>query len=249
VDVAIFLLIDGLGYLECADWPERPEPVFVDGPSTTEFGFGEVLRTSGLLDRVLTLVLSASALHYRLRAYCYWDRRNELTDQLFAGAAVEQVRNFQEALSAVTATELRGDIIFILREGLDELAHRRRELSPSERAATVAEIRGAFLLLCELVERRGLHGLVCLVADHGIWWREDGPLTVLDPALDSYSARFTRYPASQRHAVTIMVRETPHYLLRPGLLARPPRRNEAGFHGGLSAAESLVPLITCEIGR
>jgi hypothetical protein len=241
IEVVLVLLIDGLSYLECHHWTEQPAPVLVDGPSTTEFGFDQILRASGLVDRLL------DSRRYRLHAYCYWDRpRNALTDRLFRGVAVQPVRTFAEAYAALRSTDLRGQVVFVLREGLDELAHRRRELSPAERAATVQEIHNDFRRLCALVADRGLSGLVCLLADHGIRWREGGEIAALAPAAESHNARYTLYPPGPKLAVPVMVRETPHYLLRPGLLARPPRQNEAGFHGGISAAESLVPFLIQE---
>ncbi len=241
-EAVILLLVDGLGFMECCDWAERPIPMFVDGPSTTDFGFGQVLQASGLLPRLL------ESHAYRVSGYCYWARdRNRLTERLFCSAAVERTRDFGEALSALRDADLVGTAAVVLREGMDELAHRRRELTPRERAATVAGIRDSFCELRALLRERRIRGVVCLVSDHGVAWRDETEFSVVLGSSESHHARYTFFPVASDQAVAYHSRETICYLLLPGLLCRQPRANEAGFHGGLSAAESFVPLMVQEV--
>lgn len=239
----VLLLVDGLSYLECADWPEAPAPCFVDGPSTTEFGFLQIVQASGLVARLI------GAGRYQLRAFSYWERtRNELTARLFAGVPLTSVRHFPEVLAHLQGESLLGQFIFVIREGLDELAHRQRELPQSVRRAAVRAAHEDLEALVELVRGRGRRALVALLADHGVAWRDDRQWRVVGSWEQSWHGRYSERPPTTPGLATALGGATPPvYCYHPGLLCREPRSNEAGFHGGLSAEESFVPFVVVDL--
>ena len=242
-DCGVLLLVDGLSYLECADWPEAPEPCFVDGPSVTEFGFLQIVQASGLVPQL------TAAGRYQLRAYSYWERtRNDLAARMFAGVPLTGVRHFPEVIARLQAEPLTGQFVFIVREGLDELAHRQRELPQSLRAAAVRAVREDLEVLVELARGRGRRTLVALLADHGVAWRDDRSWRVVGSWDQSWHGRFSeRPPTTPGLATALGGADPPVYCYHPGLLCREPRSNEAGFHGGLSAKESFVPFVLVEV--
>lgn len=235
-DCGFAILVDGLSYFDCIGWSECPQPCFVDGPSITAFGFPQITQDSGL---VATLNRTG---RYRLRAYTYWER-NALSERIFAGVPVEQVRTVQEALRSLRTESLHDCFCFLLREGLDELVHRRRELSATERAATVQSVHDDLEALIALVRSQQLHALIALIADHGIVWRDETAFKVVEYTGQSWHGRYSDYPPVSPEVAT---RFGSTYCYHPGLLCRHPRSTEAGFHGGLSARESLVPFLMME---
>lgn len=242
-DCGILLLVDGLSYFDCSHWPERPGVCFVDGPSITKFGFLQIMQASELA----TLLIGDG--RYRLRAYTYWGHeRNELADQVFAGIPIERVRNFPDVLARLHSAKLEQQYVFILREGLDELAHRRRELTRGERQACIQAIHDDMTALMDLVRDRKHRALIALISDHGIVWRENSSFQVITSHETSWHGRYSeRPPSAPGLATPLGVGETRAYCLHPGLLCREPRSNETGFHGGLSAEESFVPFVSLEV--
>lgn len=241
-DLGILLLIDGLSYFDCADWSEQPTPCFVDGPSITQYGFHQILQVS----RLVQVLRDAGDLG--LRAYSYWEAdRNPLADQLFAGVPRERVRHFGEAFSGIATRPTERRFYFVLREGLDELAHRRREISPAERAASVAAIHADLRRLVSFARDTGLHALIGIIADHGLVWRDEESFRVVGSGNESWHGRYSDRPPSTPGVATSLGSGPRAYCYHPGLLCREPRANEAGFHGGLSARESFVPFALVEV--
>lgn len=243
-DCCILLMVDGLPYLRCEQWPEKPSPCFVDGPSTTVFGFPEITQTSRLVARV------NNAGHHRVLGFTYWEReRNDLAARIFSGAPLERIRHFPEVLSRLAREDLKGRFVLIIREGLDELVHRRRELGEAELEASVRAIREDLLALVAIVERKKVHGIVSLVSDHGVSIRDERTWRTVHGSGQSWHGRMSEFPPSTPALATPMGPEARQmYCYNPGILCREPRANEAGFHGGLSADESFVPFLMMEVG-
>ena len=142
------LLVDGLGYADVADWPERAQPCLVDGPSITyyqeresqhilpEVGLPGIVGTPRLARRLIEVGLLHS------RGFSYWSREtNEASDYLFEGVPLTHVVRFSEAVAALRSANLEHTYIQVVREGLDGLAHRRREVTPIEVREAVQAIR------------------------------------------------------------------------------------------------------------
>lgn len=242
-DFGALLLVDGLSFFDCVTWPERACPCFVDGPSITEYGFLQIMQASALVRRLVD--------HGRisLRAYAYWEReRNALAARVFEGAPLQRVRTFSDLINAVRADSGRVNFVIALREGLDALVHRRRELTRVEREATVSAIHRDLQELVAMARERKCRSLVALLADHGIVWREETDFRVVERSDQSLHGRFSERPPSAPDLASRMgPGPSTVYCYHPGLLCREPRANEAGFHGGLSARESLVPFILVEL--
>ncbi len=248
----ILLLVDGLSYEDTRDWPEAPEPVFIDGPSITfardpdgvvlpDVGFPAILGRPPLAARLAALGLR------RARGYSYWSRQNnDVAALMFDGVPLRRVAGMAEALALLGDEPLDGLYAQLVRIGTDGLAHGRREVSAAEVAATVAAVRADLLRLAELLDRQKVAGAVYLTADHGMLWRRD------------HALQLARYPSAHpRYVTEALPPEAPASVLEAGgrafslfhypYLGLNLRANDSGVHGGLSYWESLVPLVRIEV--
>lgn len=249
----IFLLVDGLSYWDVLDWPEVVEPCFIDGPSITfyedkstkqplkDVGFPAIVGNPGLARRLSDLGLQYS------RGFSYWSREsNVVSDYLFQGVPLTRVTNFQEVLARLHDKDVSQTYIQIVREGLDGLAHHRRELTAAEIKETVRAIRQDALALAEILHDQGRSAALFLTSDHGILWKTDHPFTLLKTG-DRVHPRYGTFPPATSDATTAFVLdEQEFYVYHWPYLGSNIRWNDSGVHGGLSAHESIVPFIRWE---
>ncbi len=247
------LLVDGLSYSDVNDWPEGPEPCFVDGPSITygrtndghvssDIGFAGIVGHPPLARRLADIGLPRS------RGFSYWEREtNDVSAVLFEGMPLARIAGMAKALERLSDMPLRGVFVQLVREGLDGLAHSRREVSPSEVQAGVEAVRRDYLRLVQIVAASGIPGAVYLVADHGILWRAQTTFV----HLDCQGVRHPRYalepPGERDHVSHFAMAERSYYLYHYPYLAAPIRRDDCGTHGGLSFQESIVPFVRVEV--
>jgi len=132
--------------------------------------------------------------------------------------------------------------------GLDQLCHAHRDRPPVDYYRRTI-FRNVANLSDQMVDRFG-SALVIVTADHGILWREQ-----LEPELVVASDLFGEDKASPRYIVgarrrgygrVCLSQGRDHTLFAVPYMTRRFRVNEWGVHGGLSAWESLVPLIVRE---
>jgi len=252
-EAVILLLVDGLSYADVLDWPELPEPCFIDGPSITfsrtpdgkidpQVGFPAIVGIPSLARRLMDVGLPRS------RGYSYWQRsRNDVSERLFEGVPLEKVAELEVSFDAIKRLDLKGFFVQLVREGLDGLAHSRREVSIGEIQATIKAIRDDFRYLIDLLVEKQIRGAVYLVADHGILWKNQHHWQVID----SNDAKRPRYATSSPNKPDFTTRfhsdQQRFYLWRYPYLGRPIRANDSGVHGGLSYWESIVPFIQVEV--
>jgi hypothetical protein len=249
--IVILLLVDGLGYFDTQEWPEHSEPCFVDGPTITYFehkeqiikdiGFPAIVGRPSIARRLSQLGFSHS------QGFSYWKRCNEVSDYLFKGVPLQQVNSIEEALSAIQSMKLSGRYVQIIREGLDGLAHHRREVSTDEIDATVAAIHRNYRHLVQNVAQTGLRGSVYLTSDHGILWKKQHVLEKVQGGRGKHTRYMLSRPeASQRFSRVSIARQT-FYLCHYPYLASHIPANDSGVHGGISPWESLVPFVQVEV--
>jgi len=249
----MLLLVDGLSYADVIDWPEHPQPCFIDGPSITfsrmpdgqidpKVGFPSIIGTPPLSRRLIDYGLPHS------RGFSYWERaQNDVSEKLFAGVPLQKVNGLVESFDELEKLNLNGFYIQMVREGLDGLAHGRREVSQSEIEATVKAIHQDFRYLIELATKKEVRGAIYLVADHGLLWKNQHNWQTIGTG----STRRPRYtvdnPNQPEYTTHFSTELQEFYLWHYPYLGRAIRANDSGVHGGLSYWESIVPFIRVEV--
>ncbi len=252
--IVALLLVDGLSYDDVKSWPENPEPCLVDGPSITysltdqneivsEVGFPGIIGSPPLARRLVDVGIPCST------GFSYWRReRNEVSAYLFQGVPLTRVTSITTALDILEQQSCEGTYVQVLREGLDGLAHSRREVTPREIEATVNAIHDDYRRLIEVVAATRLPGAVYLTADHGILWKVQHPDLHLVEGLRSAHPRYQRGgETSPDYSVKLSFAGQIYNLYRYPYLGAAIRANDSGVHGGLSYWESLVPFVRVEV--
>jgi hypothetical protein len=250
----ILLLVDGLSYTDVSDWPESVQPCLIDGPSITyyqereskhilpEIGFPGIVGTPRLARRLVDAGLPHS------RGFSYWTREvNEVSAYLFEGVPLARVVRFSEAVAALRSANLEHTFVQIVREGLDGLAHGRREVTPIEVLEAVQAIRADALALLDILKEGPRPAALYLIADHGILWKAEHAFETLDTDDHTHPRYGTNPPANEEQATRFEFDERTFYVYHWPYLGAAVRRNDSGVHGGLSAQESIVPFIRWEL--
>ena len=248
------LLVDGLGYVDVADWPEQAQPCLVDGPSITyyqeresqrilpEIGFPGIVSTPRLARRLIDVGLPHS------RGFSYWSREvNEVSAYLFEGVPLTRVVRFSEAIAALWSANLEHTFVQVVREGLDGLAHGRREVTLTEVHEAVQAIRGDALALLDVLSEGPRPAALYLTADHGILWKAEHAFETLETDDHAHPRYSTSPPADGKLATRFELAERTFYAYHWPYVGAAIRRNDSGVHGGLSAQESIVPFIRWEL--
>ena len=239
----MMLIVDGLSYY---DLPEElgAEPCLVDGASITEVGYKQVVGSPELSRRLFRAGYATQV------GFTYYPPDpNSLSAQIlaqFSGSQIIQVRTFDEILEYLDQARIRKGYIQIAMPGLDHLCHAHHDRPPREYC--LRQILERFDKLVDHLTRHGQRVLAFLAADHGILWREhieESVETVGD--LLPEDARHPRY--IRGHFLRDYGRCRTNFgqnytLLRIPCMTRKLRANEWGVHGGISAWESVVPLLT-----
>jgi hypothetical protein len=237
------------------DWPEHPEPCFIDGPTITfsrapaghinpEVGFPAVIGTPPLARRLIDIGLPHS------RGFSYWERvQNDVSERLFQGVPLEKVNELADSFDKIKKLDLNGLYIQMVREGLDGLAHSRREVSQPEIKATVNAIHQDFRYLIELLAEKKVHGAIYLIADHGLLWKNRHQWQVIENSGSSHPRYTTSQPGASEFTVEFSTEQQKFYLWQYPYLGKQIRANDSGVHGGLSYWESVVPFIRVEVNQ
>lgn len=244
-DVVVLMVVDGLSYYDLPDWPDT-KPCLVDGATTTEVGYRDVIGKPSVSEHMFSV-------GYRHQlGFTYFDAdTNPLAADLyevFGSSQVAKIRKFDECLDAIKAQELARAYIQVSAPGLDGLCHKHRDEPPIQ--TYIDEVVGRFDSLVEQLSKRKLTVMACLTADHGILWRDEleGKWETVGD-LQPEDARHVRYVRGSRLRHYLCVRNclgNAHSLLKVPYITRDLRSNEWGVHGGISAWESIVPLVIRE---
>ncbi|MBL7209205.1 MAG: hypothetical protein ISS52_03830 [Dehalococcoidia bacterium] len=242
-DVVALMVVDGLSYYDLPDESDL-HPCFVNGASITEFGYREVIGKPSVSARLFSL-------GYRHQlGFTYFDvETNLLASDLysvFGCNQVTKVRVFEECLERINDERMSRGFVQVTAAGLDHLCHSHRD-EPLVQRYIDDHIIAWFDKLVTCLKHGHRRVLACLTADHGILWRHclEGQWTVVND-LQPDDTRHMRYiPGSRlRHYVHVKnCLGNTYSMLQVPYLTRQLRNNEWGVHGGISAYESLVPLI------
>jgi hypothetical protein len=256
-DVVVLLLIDGLNYGDTLRWGGKVQPCFVDGPSVTyrfydddkrnlveSVGFASIINRPSIYNRLYNLG------YHQARGYTYWNRDNVLAEYMFAGVPQTRVTSFENVLQLLSE-EVSSPRYYvqIVREGLDGLAHDKRELRPAEIETTIQTIFDDTMRVLELFRQKRLNTRLFLTADHGILWKSQHSFKLLTGLHDS-KPRFTWHKPPELLANTAVRMDNGgiiYYLFSYPYLGRNISSNDSGVHGGFSYQESFVPFATFEV--
>lgn len=239
--ITILLVFDGLSFYEVTDWrlPDaRLEPCLVDGLSTTENAMQRLIGSPVLTHQLFELG------YIRRLGFSYWERSaNALTNALFAEfpeSQLHRVTTFDEDLETIRISEWpTHTYVQIIRSGLDSACHSHRERP--DVSSLLEGLRQDILSLLEVLQETGKSFRLFITADHGILW-DDGQ-EVVPLAQEKFKTRYTEGNVASDDNTLILQSDEGTYTVLTGdkVIAKNKKSNEWGFHGGISAQESLVP--------
>jgi len=241
-DIVVLMVVDGLSYYDLPDEVDA-QPCLVNGVSITDFGYREVIGKPTVSERLFSLGYSHQM------GFTYHDvETNPLARELygvFGSSQVKRVATFKECLEHISSEGISQGFIQVTTAGLDGLCHHHQDEPPVKHY--IGEILSRFDALVSSLHQGHRRVLACLTADHGILWRHslEGKWSVVND-LQVDDKRCVRHIRGSRIRDYILVKSglggTFSMLCVP-YITRKLRSNEWGVHGGISAWESIVPLI------
>lgn len=241
-DIVALMVVDGLSYYDLPDGTDA-QPCLVNGVSITDFGYREVIGKPTVSERLFSLGYSHQM------GFTYFDTKtNTLANDLygvFGSSQVKRVVTFKECLEHISAERMSHGFIQITGPGLDALCHHHQDEPPVKHY--ISDIFEKFDALIDCLSNSHQNVLACLTADHGILWRHslEGKWSVVND-LQVDDKRCVRHIRGSRIRDYILVKSGfggTFSMLRVPYITRKLRNNEWGVHGGISAWESIVPLI------
>lgn len=246
-EVIVYIMIDGLSYEAVRQTALDPEPVVVDGITSTDPGFRRLVFGT---DKVSVYSRLLTKKNYTEKfGFTYWERDQEdLSTDLHAamGNSIHRIRDFEECRKILRNEHVSGKrtYIQITRMGMDQDSHNRKEepLYDAVLGNLLDDLRELRTTLRNIAEDYRLF----LTADHGILWREDLPENppVVGDNEPYEPARVIKMPKEIEEGMQVTQDGgLPVVGLAYPYLARELKHTEWGVHGGFSYYESIVPLI------
>ena len=239
--IVVLLVFDGLSFYDVVDW-ELPnavlEPCLVDGLSVTDRAMRQLIGTPVLTHRLFPL-------GYVLRlGFSYWERSgNLLADALFAEfpeSQLHRMTTFTEVLNILAMSEWEvPTYVQIIRTGLDNVCHLHKERPNVD--ALLDDLKKNIMKLITVLQGGSESFRLFITADHGILW--DDEQEVIPLAQEKFKARYTEGTVAARSDVLTLNTDEGTYTVLTGdnVIGKKRKSTEWGFHGGISAQESLVP--------
>lgn len=238
--LAAFLVIDGLSFVDFRDTGSLP--CLVDGVSLTPAGIRRLVGSPHIVERLFERG------YYKRVGFSYWDRNNELTDKFFysfAEGQLHRVESFDAVLAWLETTFVsERTYIQIFRIGLDGYAHNHRDRPPKE--YIIRAIKEDVANLVERLRNMAPSFVLLVTADHGILWTQSIPNEAIylneGTGPLRYYSEGESIPESAAK-VGVWHLEDKAFSLPVNWYRRKAKITEWGCHGGISIAESFVPLI------
>jgi hypothetical protein len=243
--VVALIIADGLSYYDLPE-DQPAEPCLVDGITTTEFGYRRVLGQPEISRRLFNLGYAQQL------GFTYFSPdTNDLSRDLYSTLAPSQIHRisaFDQVMDHVRGQRFSRAYIQITMSGLDQLSHAHFDRPPRDHYLQRIIANYQSLIECLSAEHERL--LVALTADHGILWREviEPRLEIVDDLFqeDMRSPRYVRGSVMRRYGYPCRSGGKNYTLFGVPWMTRGFRNNEWGVHGGISAWESIVPLMIHE---
>jgi hypothetical protein len=239
--IVALVIVDGLSYY---DLPEEIEaiPCLVEGVTITEYGYRQAVGKPTLSQRLFVRNYTQQL------GFTYFADSNDLAGDLhdtFAHSQRIRVRSFDEILDYIKKEPLSKAYLQITLSGLDQICHSHHDRPPRDHYLQIILDRYQSLLEC--LQSKASRVLCCLTADHGIMWKEhtENSLEIVNDIFqeDVRSPRYIRGSLLRSYGKCCVCDNIGYTLLRFPIVTRGFRNNEWGMHGGISAWESLVPLL------
>lgn len=239
--IVVLLVFDGLSFYDVVDW-ELPyatlEPCLVDGLSVTSSAMQRLIGSPVLTHRLFGMG------YIRRLGFSYWERAtNALTDTLFSQFPENQLHRmttFDEVLQTIKTSEWSvHTYVQMIRSGLDGVCHSNRERPNTK--SILDDLKRDILLLLEVLQETEKPFRLFITADHGILWYTDQEVVPL--AQEKFNARYTEGVIVGDDNILTLNTDEGTYTVLTGdkVIAKNRKVTEWGFHGGISAQESLVP--------
>ena len=238
--IVVLLVFDGLSFYDVVDWELSQatlEPCLVDGLSITSSAMQRLIGSPVLTHRLFELG------YVRRLGFSYWERAtNALTDTLFSQFPPNQLHRmttFDEVLHTIKTTEWSAHTyVQMIRSGLDGVCHSNRERPNTK--SILDDLKRDILSLLEVLQDTEKSFRIFITADHGILWYNEQNIIPL--ANEKQKARYTKGIAEGQNILTLNTDEGIYTVLTGDkVIAKNRKSTEWGFHGGISAQESLVP--------
>jgi hypothetical protein len=240
--IVALVIVDGLSYY---DLPSsfQAEPCLVSGISITEHGYRAVTGQPSVSRRMFALG------YVDQMGFTYYptDRAGLSADihDTFSDSQLIRVKAFDEVIEMIAQSDMLRGYVQVTLSGLDQICHSHRDRPPREHY--LKEILTRFEELVDYLKTKRSHVLACLTADHGILWREvvEDKLQIADDLFqeDIRSPRYIKGSILRPYGRVCRSLGQNFTLLKAPWMTRRFRNNEWGVHGGISAWESIVPLI------
>ncbi len=239
--IVVLLVFDGLSFYDVVDW-ELPqatlEPCLVDGLSVTNSAMQRLIGSPVLTHRLFELG------YIRRLGFSYWERaKNALTNTLFFQFPPNQLHRmttFDEVLQTIKTSEWSTHTyIQVIRSGLDGVCHSNRERPNTK--SILNDLKRDILLLLETLQGTKKSFRLFITADHGILWYADQDIVPL--AQEKFNARYAEGTVVGGDNILTLKTDEGIYTVLTGdkVITKNRKVTEWGFHGGISAQESLVP--------
>ena len=239
--IAVLLIFDGLSFYEGVKWElsgATLEPCLVDGVSTTESAMRRLIGSPVLTHQLFNLG------YVRRLGFSYWERSmNQLTNALFAefpDIQLHRMTAFNEVLEELEQSKWQTPTyVQIIRSGLDSVCHSHRE-RPNV-SSLLDDLREDIMSLITVLQKTSESFRLFITADHGILWYKNQDVVPL--AQEKFKARYTEGDIVCGDNVLTLKSDEGTYTVLTGdkVIATNRKVTEWGFHGGISAQESLVP--------
>jgi len=165
----VLYLIDGLSYVDYteAQISYEGEPIFVNGETSTKNGLINIIYGKNNIP----IAKELRKFGYKCFGRTYWDRKNELTDILFRYFNEKYIfHGDEEIYNVINKYRSSKKYIQIYREGLDEYAHKLRDITKKSIINRIKEIFEDINRLINILNDTKEPYLVVITSDHGIKW-------------------------------------------------------------------------------
>lgn len=242
-NVVLLMIADGLSYFDLPD-EGTISPILVNGVTNTEFGYRAVAGDPHISRRLF-------ALGYReIKAFSFYQTEgNNLSFNLhdpFSTSEIIRVKEFDEILKYFEEKKIKKGYIQIITSGLDQLSHHHHDRPPIDVYRN--NLIERFNRITELLHKINRPVLSFLTSDHGILWRDlvEDKIEIASDLFyeNSYSPRYIKGALLRNYGRVIKSMDQTYTLLGVPWMTRRFRNDEWGVHGGISAWESIVPLIS-----
>jgi len=244
VDLIIFIIVDGLSFTDVVSWG-NVKPCLVDTLTTTHCGFKNII---GPKNPIIYGLYKEGFRHFY--GFSYWDidNTNELNSFIFRKInKFKKVQSFGEILSLFPQNLIPGSYIQLVLQGLDGIAHKNRDEPLIE--PIVAKLWENVQKIAEKVKKLKMKARIFLTSDHGILWKHKSALEKIPSHtyLNHHHMRHYDSAVPLSHCMTFSCGGKVFSALNYPYVLRKLRTNEWGVHGGVSAEESITPLLTLDI--